>query len=146
MGFGILKTVTEREVSIQTDATPDNSDKIFTVPDGEIWEVWSVYATLVTTATAGNRGMVVEWQDNSGNVLGSAQAGATQAASLTRKYHFASGLTDLTGFRNTDHLTTPLPRRLFLPAGYKIRVYERAAIDAAADDLTVRMIVASQKQ
>jgi len=34
-----------------------------------------------------------------------------------------------------------IPANLVLPAGYKVRVYDSAAIDPAADDMAVNMLV-----
>jgi hypothetical protein len=41
---------------------------------------------------------------------------------------------DLLGFRNTSSLITPLPP-IKLGAGDIVRVYDSAAVDAAADDM-----------
>lgn len=128
------------ESSQQSEVTDNDSDKTFTVPTGKSWRILSVHVRLVTTATVGNRQIEVRLTDDSNNNIGHAPAGAVQAASLTRHYTFAPGLADLTGFRDTDKLTTPLPD-VVLPAGYKVRIFDTAAVDAAADDMHVRMLV-----
>lgn len=129
------------ESSLQADVTADDSDKTFTVPAGKSWVLLSAYVRLVTTATAGNRQMVVSLTNASDAELLTIRAGAVQAASLTRFYNFGPDLGDLTAFRDTDSLTNPFPVGLALPAGFKVRVRDKAAIDAAADDMDVRLLV-----
>ena len=66
------------------------------------------------------------------------KVGAVQGASLTRYYLLTSEIVDLTAFRDTDYLTTPIPE-FTLPASYIIRVWDNAAVDAAADDMVVHI-------
>lgn len=127
--------------SLQVDEANDDSDKALTVPAGTEWEILSIWVELISTATAGNRQIVVEFQDSASDVIGQVRAGAVQAASLTRNYMFAPGLVDLTAMRDTDFLMTPLPSRFVLPTGYKVRVFDKAAIAAAADDMNIQMMV-----
>jgi len=130
--------------SLQSEVSLDSSDKTITVPASTVWEISSIMLSLITTATAGNRQVAVLFTDGSDNVVMEIRAGAVQAASLTRYYAIAPGLPDLTSFRDTNYLSTPLPAGIILPAGYKIRMYDKAAIDAAADTLSVRMMVKSK--
>jgi hypothetical protein len=130
-----------RVAELQSEETLNDSDKTLTVPAGSEWEVLSIYVELVTTATVGNRQMAIYFTDEADDIIGQVRAGAVQAASLTRFYQFAAGLPDLAAFRDTDWLSTPLPAGLVLPAGYKIRVFDKAAIDAAADDMDVQVMV-----
>jgi len=125
------------------DATANDSDKTYTVPAGEEWYVVSVFATLVASATVGNRRMIVQVLDADDNVLASVPAGAVQAASATVSYNFASGLADQTS-SVAGVLGTSLPS-LVLGAGMKLRVADATAVDAAADDLTVRALVKKVK-
>ena len=129
------------ETSLQADVTADDSDKTFTVPAGKSWVLQSVYVRLVTMATVGNRQMEVKLTDGSNNELLTIRAGAVQAASLTRFYNFGPDFGDLTAFRDTDSLTSPFPVGLTLPTGFKVRVFDKAAIAAAADDMDVRILV-----
>lgn len=127
-------------LAVAGDATADDSDKTYTVPAGKQWSVRSIAVTLVTTATVGNRQLDVLITDASDNLYAKFVAGAVQAASLTRIYVFAPGQPNETGFTGTLMLRT-LAEGLVLPAGWKIRVYDSAAIAAAADDMTVRILV-----
>lgn len=69
------------------------------------------------------------------------QAGAVQAASLTRYYQFGQGLDYLSAFTGDggDWICCPLPRMNLL-AGWIVRVYDHEARDAAADDMVVQII------
>jgi hypothetical protein len=125
---------------LQADVAADDSDKTLTVPAGKQWHVRSIGARLVSTGTVGNRQLDVLITDGSDNLLIKLAAGAVQAASLTRDYTFAPGLPNDTAFAN-GAMARALPLNLVLPAGYKVRVYDSAAVDAAADDLTVRALV-----
>ena len=124
---------------VTADATADDSDKTFEVTASKIWQLMVVQVSLTTTAAVGNRQMTVDVTDDSDNLLARMRAGVTQAASLTYTYTFGVGLSDQPAVLSL-HLTTPL-LPLILPAGYKIRVYDSAAIAAAADDMTVRITI-----
>ena len=129
-------------VALQADEAANDSDKTFTVPASTEWEILSIWVELSTTATVGNRQVVVEMQDSAGDVIGSFLAGIVQTASLTRNYMFAPGLELMTVFVGA-YLSFPLPP-MVLPDGFKVRVYDSAAVDAAADDMVVQMMVASR--
>lgn len=130
-------------ISTLSFTTADDSDNTFTVPASTEYQVLSVYVSLTTTSTAGNRQMVVQALDSSDNILIGARARVTQAASLSRVYNFAPGLPNDGGFYDTDYLAVSLPP-IFLTAGQKLRVWDKAAIAAAADDMVVRVQIASR--
>ena len=127
-------------LEIQSDTAADDSDKIITVDSDERWHVFAIYVSLVSTATVGNRQLQVDFRDDSNNVFCSILAGATQAASLTYNYSLAPGLPHLTAVIGTN-LMTPMPATMLLKPGWDIRIYDNAAVDAAADDMTVRLLV-----
>ncbi len=127
-------------VVLNADETANDSDKSFTVPSDVTWTIDSIWVELITTSTGGNRQLVVEFQDSAADVFAQQRAGIVQAASLTRYYLFGANVPDLLSFRDTDFLTTPLPW-ILLPAAFIIRVYDKAAVDAAADDMVVQMMV-----
>lgn len=128
-------------VSVQSDVTDNDSDKTFTVPASTEWIVKAISITLATSADVGNRQLSVLFTDGSDVRLFEMRPGAVQAASVTRYYQLAPNLPDLTSFRDTDLLTTPIPDNIVLAAGYKVRIYDKAAIAAAADDMHVKMFV-----
>ena len=125
-----------------SDETADDSDKSFTVPANYMYQVLWIWVELTSDATVGNRQMTIELQDDAADVIGRWKAGAVQAASLTRNYCFAPSNADLTAFRDTTFLMTPIPPTIVLPASYVVRVYDSAAVAAAADDMVVQMMVA----
>lgn len=125
---------------LKADEALNDSDKKFTVPADKEWLLQLIRVELVTTATAGDRQLAIEIQDDVDDVIFEAIAGNVQAASLTRNYHFAAGLSDLTAFRDTTHLSTPLPP-IMLPAGYDVRIFDNNAVDAAVDDMVAQMLV-----
>ena len=125
-------------LGLDAEETTNDCDKSFAVPANTERIIKSIWVEMISTATVGNRQMEIQIQDNASDIIGSIRAGAVQAASLTRNYLFAPDLVDLTAFRDTDHLTTPIPE-LWLPASYTIRVFDNAAIDAAADDMVVQI-------
>lgn len=122
---------------LQSDETANDSDKTITVPAGEEWVVEWIWVELATDATAGNRQIEIQIQDDAADVIAEVAAGATQAASLTRYYLFAPNVTELTAFRDTDKLSTIMPKWV-LPAGYIIRVWDNAAVAAAGDDMVIQ--------
>lgn len=125
---------------LNSSATLNSSDKSFTVPAGRVWRVKWIYVSLISDGTAGNRQMTIQIQDNAANVIGSVKAGAVQAASITRNYIFAPFAVNLTAFVDTAFLSTPIPE-FILPQNYVIRVYDSTAVAAAADDMTVQIMV-----
>lgn len=124
----------------QADTTTSSSVKTFTVPAGHQWRIKSIYCAYTTNATVGNRNVQVEVLTPGSVVIYSACAGTTQAASLTRNYNFAPYLADLTAFRNTTFLSTPLAG-LILQPGYILKVYDVAAIApaGASENLLVHL-------
>lgn len=115
------------------EATANDSSQIMTVPTGKTYLLKSVYSQLATTATVGNRIMVVQILDPSNNILYRSKDFGTQAASLTYSYMTAPGLTEVVTGTNQSFA---MPE-MILPAGWKLKVFDRAVIDAAADDLSV---------
>jgi len=123
------------------DETTGDSDKTFTVDTDKHWKPLTIWVELTTSATVGNRQLAVQFLDSASDVIGGIVVGAVQAESTTRNYIIGVGLPDLTAFRDTDFLMTPLPENLRLPAGYQVRIYDNKAIDAAADNMIVQMLV-----
>lgn len=138
----LQRTVFPGEVRTSIDDAANDSDKLVTVPAGKWWEVLSVWVELVTTATAGSRQLEVAYRDDSDLVVARSPAGATQGTGLTREYVFGGGL-PLSTSEVDGLLFAPLPRVILQP-GYDIRVRDNAGIDAAADDMKVRIVYAER--
>ena len=121
------------------DTALNDSDKKFTVPSNVTWEPLSIWVELTSDANAGNRQMTIQFQDAGDDVIGEVRAGAVQAASKAWFYMFGQGLTDLTGFRDTTWIMTPLPK-IVLFETCDIRIYDSAAIAATTDDMVMHML------
>jgi hypothetical protein len=78
--------------------------------------------------------------DASGGLMGYYSAGAVQAASLARNYMFMQGVARETSFVDSV-IQVSIPVDCWLPPGATVRFWDSAAIDAAADDLTVGFTV-----
>ena len=117
------------------DAALNDSDKTFTVPAGKVWLMRAIYNKLVTTATVGNRLLSVMFAPDGTNAE-TWFSGPNHAASTTQRYRMSfEGVTDDIVV-NDGGVIMGFPV-MVLPAGATIRIYDSAAIDAAADDLTV---------
>jgi len=129
------------EIILVSDEPGNDNDKTLTVPAGYEYQILWIWIELTTDANAGNRQLQIDLRDTADDVIGQIRPGAVQAASLTRYYMFAPALADLTAFRDTDYLMTPLPPTVFLPAGFDLRVFDNNNI-SAVDDMVIQMQVA----
>ena len=125
-------------LTLLPDTLPNDSDKTFIVPAGAEWHVISASILMVTDATVGNRLMTMLITDASDVTVIQYVAGAVQAASLTRTYLFAPAHPNETAFTNLVMLRS-LSDQLMIPAGFKIRIFDSAAVAVATDDMTVRL-------
>jgi hypothetical protein len=82
--------------------------------------------------------MAVEILDKDSNIIIRVRTQSNQAASLTQDYTWLPGQYAVAA--NAHHYMG-LPNPCILPSGYKVRVYDSAAIDAAADDMTVGILL-----
>lgn len=127
----------------QSFTTTDTSTNTFTVPSNTEWQILSLYITLASTATAGNRVMVSQALTSGNAIIKEYVSPVTQAASLTYRYQLAPDMPN-----DASLVDTTLLRITFAPiiltAGQKFKVYDRAAIAAAADDMTIQMQIASR--
>ena len=116
------------------DADLNDSSKTFTVPTGEVWIITHVNVTLIATGDVGNRRLRVRTTDGT-NQLSISEAGAVFIASATLTCDFYPGAPDqTTAVANT--LKVPMPVLILTP-GHQLIVEDGAAIQAAADDMTV---------
>lgn len=122
------------------DETADDSDKSFVVPAERRYVLRYGQVTLISTATAGNRQMALEIQDDAANVVFRSLAGAVQAASVTREYHFTPDVAREAAFV-ADQIMVPIPPKLVMLPGWTMRFYDVTPVDPAADDMTVAMML-----
>mgnify|MGYP001080713089 CR=1 FL=1 len=123
-----------------SSTSADDSDKTFTVPDDQEWQILWVYIQYTSTATVGNRQLTLRALSDGGTTLMQVKAGIVQAASLTRYYTFAPSLADLTAFRDTSYLMTPLMPTFFLSAGQQLQILDSAAIAAARNGAKTALV------
>ena len=123
-------------IANQYDATANDSDKTFTVPDNEMWKITHCHMIFVSSATAGNRQIQMSINDADGNPLQDISAGAVQAASTTRHYGFLQGIYRETSFIDSE-IQVPIPIDCYIPSGGSIRFMDNAAIAPTTDDMTV---------
>lgn len=122
------------------DATANDSDKtVLTCPANKVIEILSVHIVLTSTATVGNRQILARVQDDTDTLVGDFHAGAVQAASNTYHYVYGPGVYRETSFVDGS-IQCPFPRETILLPGWDLRVYDSAAIAAAADDMTVDVV------
>jgi len=140
---GTVSVIDPWTITLQSDVTLADSDKVFTVPAGYLWQVLWAWVELTTTATVGDRQLEVDFRSAS-DVIGQVRPNAVQAASLLRNYMIGPAIANQAAFYDTDHLQTPLPPTVFLPAGYSVRVFDNNAVDAAGDNMIVHMMVAQK--
>lgn len=107
------------------------SSKSF-VLTGRYYLDW-VFVAFTADATVGNRQLQVDILDGAGAVLYTAQAGALVAASGTAKATFSPGVP----FTTSGYLFVPLPKKILIPTGGTVKVYDSAAIAAATDTAAV---------
>ncbi len=133
---GDLYTFAHRTLTTQRDATANDSDKTFTVPAGRLWWVHYIYVLLVTTATVGTRRIEIILSQDGTNDSYVQTTTASQAASLTRHYNFLPGSLADSFFANGT-IGLHIPQHTLLPPAGTVRIHDTAAVDAAADDMTV---------
>jgi hypothetical protein len=141
---GRLKSIDTWTVTLVSEETLNDSDKTLTVPASTEYQLLSIYIEFQTTATVGDRQIQIDFRDGADDIIGQIRPNVVQAASLTRYYMIAPSLANQVAFYDTDHIQTPLPPTIFLPAGYDIRIRDNNAVDAAADDMILQVMVASR--
>ena len=124
----------------------NDSDVTITVPTGKMWEVFTVHCEISTTATAGNRILQMLVQNTTPATVASYSATDAIVASKTGVYELKNTI----GAYNTTAGSFPLLSgttadiakcgpifKLILPAGYSMRIYDKTAVDPAADDMII---------
>jgi len=127
--------VTETWNSTMQESSADAINAtINTVSSGEDWHIMWAWVEYLSDANAGNRQIVMQVRDSGDSLVMEIIPGVTQAASLTYKYMFAPGLSDMTAVRDTDYIMTPIPPTLIIPEFYDINIYDQADISSAAGE------------
>ncbi len=126
-----------RITSVQS-LTNNSNSKAFAVTEGQEWEIITIYVEYSSNVTVGDRQIVVEIEDNTGDIISVwAIAGVVQIASLTRNYQFAFGVSNNVSFIDTNSLNTPLPLP-FLKATDRIIIRDNNNVDSN-DDMIIHI-------
>lgn len=130
----ITRSESQGTLSLSSDTTANDSDKSFTVTTAKVWNIQWMYISYSSTATAGDREICFEVQNASAVVIFRAYAARTIIASESN-VELVFGV----GVDASQIINTNIPK-MNLPASYVIRIYDKNAVDAAADDMTVRLV------
>jgi len=125
---------------LQAEEAVNDSNKPITVKLNEIWEILWIWIEFAATATVGNRQVQLDILDESDDVVLSVLAANVQIASTTEYYLISPNGQEPKETVAGRHFI-PIPPKLFLPQSYDIKIYDSAAIAAAADDMVVQMMV-----
>jgi hypothetical protein len=91
-----------------------------------------IHVVYTSTATAGNRQLVIQMLDSSGNVLFDVHAGAVQAASNTYHYSCQQGVYRETSFVDGS-LQVPIPADWVFEGNVTLKVYDDTDTDGSDD-------------
>jgi len=125
------------------DATANDSDKSYTVPAGKVWELKHAHFETANTATVGNRLLEIYVTDGTNIVWTSGRPAAIPASNTGVVETFVGATFTTTNTQvfklngsgpSGAVLRVPLPPTFMLKSGYVLRLWDAAAIDAAADD------------
>lgn len=130
-------------LALQEDVLLADSDKLFTVPAGYMWQVLWIWVEMTTTAAPADRQLEIDFQSATA-VIGEVRPNAQQGTGTLRNYLIAPAIANLAAFYDTNHLQTPLPPTIFLPAGYSVRIFDNNVVDLGGDNMIVRMMVAQK--
>lgn len=121
------------------DVALNDSDKTFTVPSGKQWKLLYGFINFSATASAGNRIIQVDFRDAGGNTLYRVRALNAIIANGVENLSLGQFSNVLESVAGTHHL--PIPVNSILGSGFDLRIFDSAAVDAAADDMIIRLIV-----
>jgi hypothetical protein len=119
------------------DEVLNSSDKSFLVPAGRRYKLYYGQITLTTTSTVGDRQMVLEILDDAAKLVFRSLASDDQAEDDTFNYHISPN----TNGEAEDQEIIQIPPELILLPGWTLRFYDIEAIDVAADDMIVSVLV-----
>lgn len=143
-GIIVFPSVPAGIIQFPIDDTANNSDKSVTLPAMRIGHLRHIHGEITATATVGNRllwivitnGTKTIWTSPKTTAIAASQVGVIEAYPGAVYTTTAASVPTLAGATPNVALRVPLPPDLLLKGGYVIRIYDSAAIDAAADDLT----------
>lgn len=140
MPFNVVGMHYAGDMALQADENLNDSDKVFSVPTNKKWMVLWIHVEFTTTATLTNRLLTLRIRDDGNDAIYQVEGLNEQAPSATEVYIFLPGIGEPTEGKATRHFL-PLPALCLLPHLYSIHILDVNAVDAAADDMIVQMMV-----
>ncbi len=134
---------------VDSEEAVNDSDKSFTIPGAsgpsgtkaELWQIFNIRIEFTASATGGTRKFTVLVTDADDDVLQSFDLDSRTNVTATNS--LVVDLIPGAAYANPDSAATSvrdyLPPNLFLGHGEILRVYDRSATDAAADDMVVHV-------
>ena len=121
-------------IDIIENEEPNVGSKTFTVPGNELWLLNWAHIVYISSDNAGTRTIKMEMLNSSDRVVMDSLAGVHQTAGLVRHYEWLIGIFRETAFLDIE-LQVPIPANFYIPAGYKLKFYDKYAIDPAGDQM-----------
>lgn len=155
----IFRSWEEIPMELEVEETANDSDKTISIPAGEEWQIISIWIEYSTTATVGNRELELQIRDSAGDIVGGVVIFTMTASKVYIAWLFqgaaatpnnASGtsariLANGASGNPNESTIFPLPTGFALPSGFDMRFIDVAAVDAAADDMIIQMLVKKRK-
>lgn len=126
-----------------SDTTADSSSKTFTVPANKIWAISYIRVDYTATVSVGTRILAIEFQTAAGVIIAEKYSTITMVATNHFYYQFGINLQDIATAIDTTKVQQTLPY-VELPPSYIVKIYDKAAIAAAADDMLVYMTLVAR--
>ncbi len=127
------------KVTVYSEEAVDDSDKTLDydadVSEGKRLEVLGVRIEFVATATVGTRLIELRVADSGSDLIQTVGFAVTVTASQSKNFQASVGVVERSGTPNYEIL----PAGLVLLPGQTFQILDTAAIDAAADDMTVHV-------
>lgn len=134
---------------VEAEETLNDSDKTISVPSDEEWKILSIRVEYTATATVGTRQFKLEIRDGDNDVIYEVTNFPITASQIVLCQYLASvgywDETDITYYGTNIRRLESLPDPTILKAGWDIRIRDMSAIDAAADDMIIQIIVKKRK-
>lgn len=129
-----------------SDEATNDSDKVITVPVNALWRLHYLWIEYSCTATANTRNLQVTIQDTADDIRWSSRRLQMEANEGGRmRLTSGAGVGEASTVANpenaTESLFEALPDPTYLFQGEDIRVVDVSAVDAAADDMQIHLVV-----
>lgn len=111
------------------------------IGEGSAFEILSIRVEYTATATVGSRVLALRMFDGGADIIRELKAAQAVAATETIAFEWAVGYSPPLMVEASPNALAmePLPQGLFLLPGQTLRIFDRANIDQAADDMIVHI-------